>query len=77
MMHLLVAMLLAPPLTHPEINVAIRESRNATPVTDKDLRPSRPPDCKTDEDTQRAVSQVRNGESGDCWVRDVTAFNRH
>ena len=50
--------------------------RGPTPVADKDLRPARPPDCRTEADVQRAVEQVRNGEPGDCWVRDATAFNR-
>jgi hypothetical protein len=76
MLPLLAAMMLAPPLSHPEINVFVRESRAPMPVTDKDLRPSRPPECKTDAEVQHAVWQVRNGEIGDCWVRDVTAFNR-
>jgi hypothetical protein len=49
----------------------------AVAVENKFMLPSRPPDCRTDEETMRAVEQVRNGERGECWVRDVRAFNRH
>ncbi len=48
-----------------------------TPITDKDLRPSRPPNCRNEAEVRRAVEQVRNGELGDCWVKDARAFNRH
>jgi hypothetical protein len=61
----------------PERNLTIRDVKPLSVVTDKDLRPVRPPDCKTDADTMRAVQQVREGRQGDCWVRDVSAFNRH
>jgi len=43
-------------------------------VTDKDLRPMKAPDCRTEEETQRAVAQVKNGEPGECFVRDLRAF---
>ena len=61
----------------PEMNLHVREMPSPTPVTDKDLRAQRPPDCKTDEETRRAVQQVRNGEAGECFVRDMAAFSRH
>ena len=78
MLHLLVAMLLAPgSMSHPENNVIFREQREVTPVTDKDLRPTRPPECRTEADVQLAVQQVHQGQAGDCWVRDATAFNRY
>ncbi len=51
--------------------------RGPTPVTDKDLRTARPPDCRTVEEVQRAVEQVRNGGIGECFVKDASAFNRH
>jgi hypothetical protein len=54
----------------------VQDPKSAVAVTDKYLLPTRPPDCKTDADVQRAVAQVRAGEPGDCWVRDVTAFSR-
>jgi hypothetical protein len=60
----------------PERNIMLRETRPLTQVSDKDLRSVRPPDCKTDAEVQQAVLQVRNGQQGDCWVRDATAFNR-
>jgi hypothetical protein len=78
MLHLLAAMLLAPgAMSHPEINVNIREQRVTGPVTDKDIRPVRPPECRTEAEVQLAVQQVRNGEGGDCWVRDASAFSRY
>ena len=61
----------------PERNVILREVKPLTQVSDKDLRPVRPPDCKTEAEVVHAVEQVRNGQAGDCWVRDATAFNRH
>jgi hypothetical protein len=74
----LLALLLAglPPGSLPEQRLSIREVRPLSVVTDKDMRPTRPPECKTDAEVQHAVWQVRNGQAGDCWVRDATAFNR-
>ena len=76
--HLLMALMLAPGSGSIGDNRGVLRDplRGPTPVTDKDLRPTRPPDCKSDAEVQHAVWQVRNGEKGDCWVRDVTAFNR-
>lgn len=78
MIHLLAALLLAGSGQSIGDNRGVLRDpmRGPTPVTDKDLRPSRPPDCRTDAEVQRAVEQVRNGELGDCWVRDAAAFNR-
>ena len=79
MLHLLAAMLLAPggQVAHPETFNNFRETRVVAPVTDKDIRPSRPPACRTDAEVQIAVQQVRNGEAGDCWVKDASAFSRY
>jgi hypothetical protein len=76
MMALLMLLALAP-VDIPDAKLQVQDPRNATAVTDKFLLPSRPRDCKTDLEVQKAVEQVRNGEAGECWVRDVTAFNRH
>ncbi len=78
LVHLLMAMMIAPGSGAIGDNRGILRDpvRGPTPVTDKDLHPSRPPDCRTDADVQRAVEQVRNGEMGECWVRDISAFNR-
>ena len=76
MIHLLMAMLIAPGGNIPESKLQVQDPRSATAVTDKFLLPSRPPDCKSDAEVQKAVEQVRNGERGECWVRDVSAFNR-
>jgi hypothetical protein len=79
MVTLLALMLAGAPVgsSLPERNLPIREVKPLTQVSDKDLRPVRPADCKTEADVQRAVQQVRSGQQGDCWVRDATAFNRH
>ena len=79
MIHLLVALMLAPAQNNlGTIRMHVQDaSSQATAVIDKDMRPVRPPDCRTDAEVQHAVWQVRNGQQGDCWVRDVTAFNRH
>lgn len=61
----------------PDQRLTIRDLKPLSVVTDKDLRPVRPPECKTDAEVIRAVAQVRNGQQGDCWVRDAAAFNRH
>ena len=60
----------------PQMKLMVNDPRGATAVTDKYLLPSKPRDCKTDAEVQRAVEQVRAGEPGECWVRDVSAFNR-
>jgi hypothetical protein len=79
MVTLLALMLAGAPVgsSLPERNLPLREVKPLTQVSDKDLRPVRPADCKTEADVQRAVQQVRSGQQGDCWVRDATAFNRH
>jgi len=80
MLQLLMLLLAAGPLqggTIGEMNLKVREMPSPTPVTDKDLRPQKAPDCRTEAETQRAVAQVRNGEPGECFVRDITAFNRY
>lgn len=78
MIHLLAALLLAGSGQSIGDNRGILRDplRGPTAVTDKDLRPGRPPDCRTEAEVQRAVQQVRNGEPGDCFVKDPTAFNR-
>ena len=48
-----------------------------TPVTDKMLRPVRPPNCQNEAEVQKAVAQVRDGQQGDCFVRDLSAFRRY
>ena len=76
MMALLMLLALGPVHDIPEGKLQVQDPRGATAVTDKYLLPSRPPDCKNEIEVQKAVEQVRNGERGECWVRDVTAFNR-
>jgi hypothetical protein len=79
MIHLLMAMMIAAPGSGSigESRMILRDPQQGpTAVTDKDLRPGRLPYCRSDAEVQRAVEQVRNGETGDCFVRDVKAFNR-
>ena len=76
MIHLLMAMMLSPTEVGLTQRFLVRDQGTAAPVTDKDLRPGRPPDCKTDEETARAVAQVKAGEAGECFVKDARAFNR-
>ncbi len=80
MLQILMLILAAGPLpggTIGEMNLKLREVPSVTPVTDKDLRPQKAPDCRTEAETQRAVIQVRNGEPGECFVRDLSAFRRY
>jgi hypothetical protein len=60
----------------PERNVILRDVMTPTPVTDKDLRPVKLPDCRTDAEVQRQLDAMRHGETGECFIRDKTAFNR-
>jgi hypothetical protein len=79
MVTLLAMMLAGAPIgsSLPERSLLLREVKPLTQVSDKDLRPVRPADCKTEAEVRHAVEQVRSGQAGDCWVRDATAFNRH
>ncbi len=78
MIHLLMAMMLTPVENGiPQRFMLPKDQGTTSTITDKDLRPGRPPDCKTDAETMRADAQVRNGEQGECWVKDARAFSRH
>jgi len=74
---LLVLLLLAPPPSITESNSKLRDrAQGPTPVTDKDLRPIKPPDCRNQAEVQRTLEQLSHGEAGDCFIRDKTAFRR-
>jgi hypothetical protein len=78
MVHLAMLLLLAPVENRiPQVLIRRQDAHTATAVTDKFLVPTRPPDCKTEAEVRRAVEQVRKGGPGECWVRDISAFNRH
>ena len=47
-----------------------------TAVTDKDLRPIKAPECKTEAEVQRTLEQVSLGQAGDCFVKDMRRFSR-
>ena len=77
MLQILAFMLLLPGGSQPEFNVKFRERvMDPTPVTDKDLRPVKAPDCRNDAEVQKALHQISLGEAGDCFIRDRSAFNR-
>ena len=56
----------------PDVSIKFRDRAvGATPVTDKDLRPMKAPDCKTEAEIQRTLVQLSQGEPGDCFIRDM------
>lgn len=76
MIHLVVALMLAPH-SLPEANIRLRDrAMSPTPVTDKDLRPGKLPDCRNDSEVQITLQQIRNGEQELCFIRDMSAFKR-
>ena len=78
MMHLLVFLLLAPgggSIGDNRIDLRDR-LQGPTPVTDKDLRPAKAPDCRDEAEVQRTLDQLSRGELGDCFIRDRRAFIR-
>ena len=79
MLQLLILLLLQPHGSSlPERNFQLRDRAQTapTPVTDKDLRPMKAPDCKTEADVQRTLEQISHGEAGDCFIRDRRAFSK-
>ena len=77
MFQILILLLLAPGAAQPEANVKFRDRvMDPTPVTDKDLRPVKAPDCRNDAEVRKALYQLSLGEAGDCFIRDKSAFNR-
>lgn len=54
-----------------EGSLILRERiRATTATTNIFLLTPRPPDCRNAEEEQIAIEQVRNGELGQCMVRD-------
>ena len=62
--------------SQPETNLRLRETASPTPVTDKDLRPQKAPDCETEAEIQRTLEQLSHGEPGECFIRDISRLNR-
>lgn len=60
----------------PEQNLKLREIPSPTPVTDKDLRPVKAPDCKSEAEIQRTLEQLSHGEPGECFIRDIRRLSR-
>jgi len=79
MMHLLIAMLLLQP-TEGSLGenrlLLFDRAQGPTPVTDKDLRPMKAPDCRTEAEIQKALVQISVGEAGDCFIRDIKRLTR-
>lgn len=60
-----------------EANFKFRDpAGGVTPVTDKDLRPMKAPDCRSEAEIQLALEQLSHGERGDCFIRDISRFKR-
>ena len=79
MMHLLIALLLAPMPSTGSIgdnrSLLFDRAQAPTPVTDKDLRPRKLPDCRSDAEVQITLDQIRHGEAELCFIRDKRAFS--
>ena len=61
----------------PDASIKFRDRAvGATPVTDKDLRPVKAPDCRNEAEIQRTLEQLSYGEPGDCFIRDARRLNR-
>ena len=78
MLKLFVFLLLAPNVgSQPELHQKFRERvMDPTPVTDKDLRPVKLRDCRTEAEVQRTLQLLSYGEKGECFIRDRRAFSR-
>ena len=76
MLHLLIALLLAPSPGSIGDNRSLLFDRaqGPTPVTDKDLRPGRLPYCRSDDEVRITLEQIRHGEPELCFIRDAKAF---
>ena len=67
----------APGASQPDHNVKLRDRlEGPTPVTDKDLRPVKAPDCKTEAEIQKTLEQLSYGEPGDCFIRDKSRLTK-
>ena len=65
------------PIGSPNADVKFRERiLGPTPVTDKDLRPVKAPDCRNEAEIQQALEQLSYGEPGDCFIRDIRRLDR-
>ena len=73
---LLALLLLAPPTSQPESASKLRDRAQGgpMPVTDKDLRPTKAPDCRNEAEVQKALQQLSEGGAGDCFIRTRAAY---
>ena len=78
MLHILAAaLLLQVGPSQPEGNLKFRDRVvGPTQVTDKDLRPMKAPDCRTEAEIQLTLDQLKNGEPGDCFIRDIRRLSQ-
>jgi hypothetical protein len=76
MLHLLILLAAAAP-GGGRTDVIIRErALAATPVTGMELRPVKMPDCRNDVEVNRALEQLRQGQAGECFIRDIKLIQR-
>lgn len=69
---LLALAFLLQPAPAPDSNLKFRDRAvGPTPVTDKDMRPTKAPDCRNEAEIQRTLEQLNHGEAGDCFIRDI------
>ena len=78
MLKLVMLMLLAQPITGgvPERLTLRDPSQGPTPVMDKYMIPGKPADCRNEAEVQRALAQLRESGTADCFIRDIRAFRR-
>jgi hypothetical protein len=77
MLKLIILLALAQTVPQPEANIKLRDRlQGPTPVTDKDLRPVKAPDCKTEAEIQKTLEQLSYGEPGDCFIRDKSRLTK-
>lgn len=77
MLKLIILLAMMAPGSQPELNIKLRDRlQGPTPVTDKDLRPVKAPDCKTEAEIQKTLEQLSYGEPGDCFITDRSRFTK-
>lgn len=77
MLQLVILLFAAPAMAGPPDRVNLRDRlEGPTPVTDKWIIPPKAPDCKNAQQEQVAIEQIRNGELGQCFVRDQSKLHQ-
>lgn len=78
MLQLLTLLIAATPIAGgvPDRIILRDPQQGPTAVSDKFMIPQKAPDCRTQVDVQRALEQLRQGDPGDCFIRDKEALRR-